>query len=136
MDNTLERHCEILSAWIDGERTDPAEVRQALETPEGRAFVVDAMSVRRVVALTATAVTRHDAVGVTRRATWLAAAAAAVMCIGLGYGVAHMTSPEGAPRAQVDNGRVIPVSAPTAPQPTHVIRFESGVDWRETSGGN
>ena len=87
-------------------------------------------------ALTATAAIRHEPVAVRWRPSLTAAAAAAIVCIGLGYGVAQVTSPDGPARPLVDAGAVVPASVSSAPQPTHVIRFESGVDWRETSGGN
>lgn len=133
---TTEQHCETLSAWIDGEPCDPAAVDAALETPDGRAFVIEVMALRRVVQVTGETTSRPVSQPVVRRASWIALAAAAVVCLAAGYGVARVTEPE----AQVPIAG-IPVSldagdAPSAPAPTHVIRFESGVDWRETAGGN
>jgi hypothetical protein len=135
MNITTERHCEILSAWVDGEPTEPTDVHQALETPEGRAFIVDVMSLRRVVDVTGERVTRDEAPAITRRGPWLAAAAA-VICVTAGYGIARFTAPGVPAAAHTDAVNIIQADAPSAPQPTHVIRFESGVDWRETVGGN
>jgi hypothetical protein len=133
---TPERHCEILSAWMDGDPTDPASVHAALETPDGRAFIVDAMSLRRVVDVTAATSARVEPTVVARRPSWIAASAAAVICLAAGYGVARITTPQLPERPSMGEMTVMPVGAPSAPQPTHVIRFESGVDWRETVGGN
>lgn len=136
MDITPDRHCETLSAWLDGEPSDPAAVHAALDTPEGRAFVVDAMSLRRVVDVTTTPVARDGWVAVPRRPRWIAAAAAAVVCLAAGYGMARVTSPVIPPQLPIEAVSAVPADSPSAPQPTHVIRFESGVDWRETVGGN
>lgn len=133
---TTERHCETLSAWIDGEPTDPAAVHQALETPEGRAFIVDVMTMRRVVEVTAARATRETSAVVARRPSWIVAAAAALGCLAAGYGMARVTAPDVPARPDTDTVRIISEDAPSAPPPTHVIRFESGVDWRETVGGN
>ena len=136
MHNTTERHCEILSAWIDGEPTEPAAVHQALETPEGRAFIVDVMTMRRVVEVTAARATRETPAVVARRPSWMVAAAAALGCLAIGYGMARVTAPDAPAQMNTDTVHIISEDAPSAPPPTHVIRFESGVDWRETVGGN
>lgn len=136
MNSTPEANCELLSAWLDGEPTEPAAVDAALATSEGRAFVVDAMSLRRMVGVTAVPAARAESAAVARRPAWIAAAAAAVVCLGAGYGLARVTTPDAPDAAAVETTTVISADAPSAPQPTHVIRFESGVDWRETSGGN
>ncbi len=134
MHMTIEDHCETLSAWIDGEPIEPSAVHAALETSEGRAFIVESMSLRRVVEVTAVTVTRDTPAVVGRWPRWVAAAAA-VLCLAAGYGMARVTSPDVPVRSQAD-ATFISIEAPSAPQPTHVIRFESGVDWRETVGGN
>lgn len=134
MATPIDTHCEALAAWADGERVERADVLAALATPEGRAYVVDVMALRQMVALT----TPHDvALAVTPARRWprvLAAAAAAMVCIAAGYSAARFQG-RVTPAPALSNA-LMPSSSATAPAPTHVIRFESGVDWRETAGGN
>jgi len=132
----MDTDFDTLAAWADGESVDRGAVVRALETAQGRDYVVDLMALRRLVMVTA-----PEPVGAQRSAEplyrrWfvLPAVAAAVLCVAAGY-VAGMTTP----RATAPASTVMPASVPatvSAPAPTHVIRFESGVDWRETTGGN
>lgn len=136
MHTTADTHCETLSAWFDGEPASRDAVMAALATEEGRAFLVDAMALRQEVDASTRALTRLDVRTPPRWGSWLTAAAAAAVCVMAGYGMARFTLPDAPPVVTPDTRLVVPVSAPIAPQPTHVIRFESGVDWRETVGGN
>lgn len=133
----MDTHFDTLAAWADGESADRAAVLRALETAEGRDYVVDLMALRRMVAVTAPSAHAHD----TRHAAhqprrwFVPVAAAAVLCVAAGY-VAGRTAVPASPAPAADirpAGIFAPASAPT---PTHVIRFEAGVDWRESAGGN
>jgi hypothetical protein len=136
----MDAHFETLAAWADGEPVDRTAVLEALTTNAGREYVVDLMALRHLV--TTTPMASHStwpqaAVDAPhRRSLWpaLVATAAAVVCVVGGYAVGRLAAP-GPASSEVE---VIPVVAPStsAPTPTHVIRFESGVDWRETVGGN
>lgn len=137
----MDAHFDTLAAWADGEPVDRAAVLHALDTAEGRDYVVDLMALRRVVTITTpmagtAAADRSHTAGASRARRWmLPAAAAAVVCLAAGY-AAGRVSGQAAPVAAPE---VIPAGAPassSAPAPTHVIRFEAGVDWRETAGGN
>lgn len=142
----MDAHFETLAAWADGEAVDRAEVLRALETADGRDYVVDVMGLRRMVMVT----TPGEAGGSASHARtsgprdlrtsgprWLLVpmAAAAVLCVAAGYTVGRVSSDSADPAGPT----VTPVSTPassSAPAPTHVIRFEAGVDWRETAGGD
>lgn len=137
METPMDTDFDTLAAWADGESVNRDAVVRALETAEGRDYVVDLMALRRMVMVTTPSAPSSEARVATplqRRWYVLPAAAAAVLCVAAGY-VAGMTTP----RTTTQGPTVIPASIPAtvaAPAPTHVIRFESGVDWRETTGGN
>ncbi len=129
-----ERDADVLAAWVDGEPCDRADVLAALASPEGRAYVFDLMALRRVVAVTSPTAASVPSRPSRRWSRLATTAAAAIVCIGSGYGLAqlaHRTTPV---PPSVTEGES--TNEPSAPQPTHVIRFETGVDWRETGGGN
>jgi len=136
----MDAHLETLASWADGEPVDRTSVLEALATTTGREYVVDLMALRHLVATTPMAShSTWPAAAVDaphRRSLWpaLVATAAAVACVVGGYAFGRMSGPAPA-SADVE---VIPAAAPSlsAPAPTHVIRFETGVDWRETVGGN
>jgi hypothetical protein len=130
----MDAHFDTLAAWADGETVDRTDVLRALESAEARDYIVDVMARRRMVAVTTPAEPVSAARTLTRR--WvIPEAAAAVLCLAVGYTPGRVTdrTVPAAPPA------VVPVSAPavsSAPAPTRVIRFEAGVDWRETAGGD
>ena len=128
----MDAHLETLAAWVDAEPVQHGDVIRALETAEGRAYVVDLMALRRLVGAT---MPQDEAHMVVRPGRWRVAAAAAVVCIAGGFAAGRLVMPlVPAPAAEVTP---VVVTVPTsAPQPTRVIRLEEGVDWRETIGGN
>lgn len=137
METPMDTDFDTLAAWADGESVDRDAVVRALETAEGRDYVVDLMALRRMVMVTTPSTPANEArVAAPSLRRWyvVPAAAAAVLCVAAGY-VAGMTTP----RTIIQGSTVSPANTPAtvaAPAPTHVIRFESGVDWRETTGGN
>ncbi|GMV20136.1 MAG: hypothetical protein AMXMBFR57_00850 [Acidimicrobiia bacterium] len=129
-----DRNAEILAAWVDGEASDRDDVLAALARPDCQAYVFDLMAIRRVVTITSPAALAAPVHAPRRWPRLLTAAAAAAVCIVSGYGIAQLAN-RSAPVN--DAGRAgVSTEESSAPQPTHVIRFETGVDWRETAGGN
>jgi len=139
-------YLEVIAAFLDMERVDPAALKDALASEQGRQYLVDLVALREITADRAPALPTVPA-RVAPRVRWirrLTAAAAVTVCAVGGYvagnwaadsltaderasfATSSVTGPSGA-RAGV------PVAAPA---PTSVIRFEAGVDWTETRGGN
>jgi len=100
----------VISAFVDDEPFDPAELGAALADPAGRQLIIDFLSLRQLVAeegpQTPT-VYRH---GRSAWAGWLVAAALA-----LAIGGAWLMAPKSS----------------TPPKPDRVITLERGVDWQE-----
>lgn len=126
---------EILSALLDGESVDPEVLRDALETPEGRAALVDFARVRRDVRADETppspafyeAMTRAGlhSTGERRRAMTVsrpAIAATLALGVGLGAVAGFLARPHG-PAEEVP-----PVASRT-------IVFEPGVNWTAQDDG-
>jgi hypothetical protein len=131
---------ECIAAFADGEPVDPERLDRALADADGRAYLIDLLVLRGLYG-------RGDPQPVPatrpRRAfRWLPAVAALVIVSVLGGYLAGRRAGEtsmdatrraadaaGPPRAQTE------ISV-TAPAPTHVIRLEPGVDWKERGGGN
>jgi hypothetical protein len=133
----MDTHFDTLAAWADGEPADRAAVLRALETADGRDYVVDLMALRRMVAVTTPPAHAHEArpAALQPRRWFVPVTAAAVLCVAAGY-VAGRTAVPASP-APPAASRPAAVSAPApAPAPTHVIRLKAGIDWRETTGGN
>jgi hypothetical protein len=133
----METTMETLAAWVDGEPVKHAEVARALETSEGREYVIDLMALRRLVTGTAPAFDAQVTADLPRRRRWpaLAAAAAALVCAVGGFAAGRFGAPStSAPGAGMAPSAV--TTSHTAPEPTRVIRLDEGADWRETVGGN
>lgn len=131
---------ECIAAFADGEPVDPGRLDRALADADGRAYLIDLLVLRGLYG-------RRDAQPVPasrpRRAfRWLPAVAALLIVSVLGGYVAGRRAGE----ASVDTaGRSADAAGPlraqteisvTAPAPTHVIRLEPGIDWKERGGGN
>ena len=127
MDNDNETGTDIIGAFIDGERVDPAALKAALARPEGRDYLVDLLALRDLTGDVASFVSSAPpARPLTPLPRW-ATAAALIVCIGGGFlAGTRVTRVTPAP---------IATTHVTAPEPTHVVRLEPGVDWTETSGG-
>jgi hypothetical protein len=141
----------VIAAFADGERVDADALDGALADAGGRGYLIDVLVLRGLVnghgvdpvvvgASRADRAegTRHGAV----RTAWLSAAAAALMVASLGSGFAAGwrvagggTAPDGQQVVDVPS-LVLPSTTLEAPAPTRVIRFEPGVDWQESVGGN
>lgn len=122
-----------IDAFIDGETVDATTLDAALASADGRAYLLDALSLRRVmndapgdVAIAAA----HRARGLPYYAR---AAIVAFALVGLGYaaGARGGTRPGlGAPEAT----NVEALDAP--PEPTRVIELTPGLNWHESKGGD
>ena len=134
----MDTQLEALAAWLDGEPVARTDVALALETREGRDYVLDLMALRRMVDVTTPALTPKATSRQVRRWPTLAAAAAAVvLCAGGGFAAGRLVTPERIVSQSTPNEIAAPVSTPasiTAPAPTRVIRLEEGTSWRDSGG--
>ena len=133
----MDSQFEALAAWVDGEPVARTEVAVALETPEGRDYVLDLMAIRHMVAVTTPVPTATVASSPGRRwPAFAAAAAAVVLCAAAGFAAGRLVTPFQPASPERPDG-VVPVSAPAsiaAPAPTRVIRLDEGTSWRESGG--
>jgi hypothetical protein len=87
---------ELIGAFVDGERVDPEALTSALASPEGRQYLVDAVTLRELATerpLPAASAVWHERRPVSL-ARWAAVAAAIVVAAASGYLAGHA-----APRA-------------------------------------
>jgi hypothetical protein len=134
---------DCIGAFADGEPVDPEVLDRALAAPDGRAYLIDLLALRRLFGrhaplaapAPASAASTPARPTVTRR--FLAAAAAVVVAGTLGgYAAGRMSIPAAVPVRQAASLQQPPGAALTAPAPTQVIRLEPGVDWNERGGGD
>ena len=136
----MDAQFEALAAWVDGEPVARTDVAVALETREGRDYVLDLMALRHMVNVTTPALLPRSAAWFSRprpdrarRWPVFAAAAAVVLCAAGGFAAGRLMTPGiGGPEAAL-----VPISTPasmTAPAPTRVIRLEEDTTWRESGG--
>ena len=135
----METQFEALAAWVDGEPVARTDVAHALETAEGRDYVLDLMALRHMVDVTTPALITKVTPRQTRRwPTFAAAAAAVVLCAAGGFAAGRLVTPVQIASPQGRDAVVVPISTPSsiiAPAPTRVIRLEEGTSWRENGGG-
>jgi hypothetical protein len=127
---------ETISAFIDGERIEPDQLKRALELPEGRDYLVDLLTLREAIS------GMGPVVSVARkpRPVWTVmrgTAAAAIVLLALAGGYAaglrvNVPVKRPAPRSET---QIIAVTSPSeAPKPTRVIKLEPGVNWADSKG--
>ena len=125
---------DVVQALVDGEPVDQQALERALADPEGRAHLIDLLVLRGFLRNSTLAQpvagNRREARGLRLR--WLSVAALIVAVASLGGYVAGER--RAASRAAADSS--VANAAVDAPAPTHVIRFEPGVDWTEKKGGH
>jgi hypothetical protein len=134
---TMDSQFETLAAWVDGEPVSRTEVATALETPEGRDYVLDLMALRHMVAVTTPGLVAKPAPSPAQRWKTFAAAAAVVLCAAGGFAAGRLLSPDTTPSTEALDGRAVPISAAvpqSAPAPTRVIQLDEGTSWRESGG--
>ena len=140
----MEAQFEALAAWVDGEPVARTDVALALETREGREYVLDLMALRHMVEVTTPALLPRSAAWFSRprpdrarRWPAFAAAAAIVLCAAGGYAAGRRVTTVRIASPDAPAGIAGPVSTPvliTAPAPTRVIRLEEDTSWRESGG--
>jgi hypothetical protein len=124
----------VIEAFADNELVDPARLREALATEEGRDHLVDLLVLRGFVRGGAASVPRLAekpvAVGAWRT-RWLSAAAVVVaVSLAGGYYAGQHSAPVASPDV------VAPAIAASAPAPTRVIKLEDSADWIDRAGGD
>jgi len=135
----MDSKFDALAAWVDGEPVARTEVAVALETREGRDYVLDLMALRHMVAVTspelfATVTTTRPA---RRWPAFAAAAAAVVLCAAGGFAAGRLAAPVQTSLPDGTEAIAVPISTPvtiSAPEPTRVIRLDEGTSWRESGG--
>jgi len=139
----MSANLEVIDAFVDGERVDPAVLKEALSEAAGRDYFVDLWALRDAMQQDREVSADPRATAVTSRPAlrrWLVAAAL-VACVAGGY-AAGTRSTFSAPDAPAPIAAAPPVGAATpvrgvfpAPQPTRVIQLEFHPD-SARSGGN
>lgn len=120
--NTTPRVPDVISAFLDNEPFDAAELSAALADPAGRAALIDLIALRGLVhsdAGTGPLVHAHP------RRSWRLIAAGIALPIALvaGYGLGWRAAATSAPNAAIDD----------PPAPTRVI---TNLEWTTGKGGN
>ena len=125
-----------LDALLDGEPVDRAAVRDVLADSEAREYLVEALLLRRWThCMDATHfVAPGTSPGVVRRPIrWIAAAAVVATSVAGGYLYGQRAE---ASAASIEVSVDTSVASPPAPEPTRAIRFEPGVNWTTSTGGD
>jgi hypothetical protein len=125
---------EIIEAFADSEPVDPARLKEALATAEGREHLIDVLVLRGVVrggpGGASKLAAKLEAPRVSR-GRWLSVAAAvAALSLAGGYYAGRQSGTvvqEGPPDAVLDTA---------APEPTRVIRLEDSADWIDRAGSD
>ena len=128
---------EVISTFLDGERVDPDELKRALESPEGRDYLVDLLTLREAIGgLGPFAAVPRKPAPVWTLLRGSAAAAILVLALAGGYIAGRRMSVPPAPGETSQESQVFAItSAPSAPKPTQVIKLEPGVNWSDSIGG-
>ena len=135
---------EVIAALADGERVDADQLDRALADPAGRAYLIDVMLVRGLVA----GHTLHESAFVAppvrperRRpiAGAFAIAASLLLLLASGFGgfvAGHRVAGALAASDPIPAPEpiVMPDTQISAPAPTRVIHVEPGVDWKRQEG--
>jgi hypothetical protein len=124
----------VIEAFADNEPVDPARLKEALATEEGRDHLVDVLVLRGFAGGGAASVPRlveKPAAPGASRTRWLSAAAI-VAAVSLAGG--YYAGQQAAPVASLDE--TAPAIAASAPAPTRVIRLEDSADWIDRAGGD
>ena len=119
---------QAIDAFIDGETVDAEALDAALASAEGRAYLFDALALRRFM---------HDepaAAAPPKPARALQFyARAAVVAIGL-LGVGYAAGSRDRAAAPLETATT--AQTEQAPEPTRVIELKPGINWHETKGGD
>jgi hypothetical protein len=122
---------DTIDAFVDGETVDTSSLDAALASPEGRAYLIDALALRRLVDSTLPQVEAPRAQP-ARVLMFAKAAALALAFAGIGYaaGLSQDAAPAAPPATLATDQTLAP------PEPTRVIELTPGVNWHESKGGD
>jgi hypothetical protein len=123
---------QAIDAFVDGETIDTSALDAALASPEGRAYLFDALALRRL-AQTALVDTASHAPA-TRPSVLPFYARAAVVALGL-LGLGYAAGVRGREMSDVEAPTATAQAEP-APEPTRIIQLKPGINWHETKGGD
>jgi hypothetical protein len=123
---------DTIDAFVDGVTVDPRALDTALASPEGRAYLIDTLALRRLMDDEPAAATEAP-----RKRAWssLSLARAAVFALafaGLGYAAGLRTDTP--VETVMPTNTAQSLDAP--PEPTRVIELKPGVTWHESKGGD
>ena len=123
-------HLDI-DALLDGEPVERQALRAALEHPDARDYLVDALMLRqmtREMGPAQFAIPGTPRSAIVRRMRWLAAGLIVAVSAGAGYAYGKGTQVDAPSPGSIEV--VLDSAAPPAPpEPTRSIRFEPGVNW-------
>ena len=120
-----------IDAFVDGETVDASALDAALASAEGRAYLFDALSLRRLAQDATADVAAPAPLSRARTLHFYArAAAVAIGLLGLGYAAGARD------RVTVIETPTANAQAEPAPEPTRVIELTPGVNWHESKGGD
>ena len=123
----MREDLEVLSAVLDGDPVDIAQLEAALETPEGRKVFVDFVRVRQTAA-SDNAMPRRE---FSERALEQVTVSRRIRTRGLPFPVAAAAILVAMLLGSLLNLDSIRQERPAAPpEPARVLRFEPGVDWK------
>ncbi|HUF48259.1 MAG TPA: hypothetical protein VMM93_10620 [Vicinamibacterales bacterium] len=126
-----EPHEMIIDAFLDGEPVDAERLTEALGDAPACQYLADVLVLRGLVGSDpgADAVVAPARTTAASRRTWIAAAAV-VVAAGSGFGLGWRAAGNRAALIAPPGSPAVAISV-SAPEPTAVIRLESGVDWDE-----
>jgi hypothetical protein len=101
----------VISAFVDDEPFDPAELGQALSDPAGRQMLIDFLSLRQLVVEDGPQTSTVHGHNRSAWAGWLVAAALALVIGGTWF--------------------ISPRSSAAPPRPDRVVALQQGIDWHE-----
>ena len=128
---------DVISTFLDGEPVEPDELKLALESREGRDYLVDLLTLREAIGgLGPLAAVSRKPARVWTLLRGSAAAAILILALAGGYIAGHRVNAPTDPANATSESQVLAVSsAPSAPKPTQVIKLEPGVNWSDSTGG-
>ena len=119
---------DVIDAFVDGERVDPAALKRALAEPAGRDYFVDAWLLRGGVQdelgveeagpapAASNAADRRPAPRPAR--SWGLVLAASIACLAMGFGAGRWLAPSGGSPAEMDATPPVEVQTTASPPQT------------------
>ena len=123
-----------IDAFIDGETVDTQALDAALASAEGRAYLFDALALRRLTHDMPADASLAPQPAAVRPRTLTFYARAAVVAIGL-LGAGYFAGSRDRIVTTIESPTT-PAQVEQAPEPTRVIELTPGINWHETKGGD